>query len=99
MKPLNTNCYVWGDGYQVDASQDFSNFTPKKIRPFQGNDTPNIVDISFGWYHEAYISKEGKLFVCEKAKMSSIKIDEVKDGHRKLTEVTTLPKNSKVRQV
>jgi hypothetical protein len=30
----NTNVYVWGEGYQVDASMEFTNFTPKKIRPF-----------------------------------------------------------------
>jgi len=29
-----TNVYVWGDGYQVDSSQEFTNFTPKKIRAF-----------------------------------------------------------------
>jgi hypothetical protein len=34
MKNINTNSYVWGEGFQVDASQDFSNFTPKKIRSF-----------------------------------------------------------------
>ena len=82
MKNINTNCYVWGEGYQVDASQEFSNFTPKKIRHFQGNETPDIVDISFGWYHEAFIDKQGRLYICQKAKMSSIKINEIPDGVR-----------------
>lgn len=77
MKSIPTNCYTWGEGYQVDASQEFSNFTPKKIRAFEGSKTPNIVDISFGWYHEAYIDKAGRLYVCKKAKMSSIKINEI----------------------
>ena len=36
MKDIHTNCYVWGEGYQVDASQEFSNYTPKKIRAFEG---------------------------------------------------------------
>lgn len=99
MKNINTNCYVWGEGYQVDASQEFSNFTPKKIRPFEGASTPNIVDISFGWYHEAYIDKNGKLYVSKKNKMTSVKINEIKDGERELTEVTTLPAKTKVRQV
>jgi hypothetical protein len=31
IKGLNTNVYVWGEGYQVDPTQDYSNFTPKKI--------------------------------------------------------------------
>jgi hypothetical protein len=82
MKNMSTNSYVWGEGYQVDASQEFSNFTPKKIRPFEGEKTPNIVDIAFGWYHEAYIDKAGRLYVCKKAKMSSIKITDIADGVR-----------------
>ena len=64
MKDKHTNCYVWGEGYQVDASQEFSNFTPKKIRNFEGPQKADIVDIALGWYHEAYIDKEGKLYVC-----------------------------------
>lgn len=100
MKKLHTNAYVWGEGYQVDATQEFSNFSPKKIRHFQGAQKPDIVDMAFGWYHEAYIDKQGKLYVCAKAKMSSIKIKEIKDGFREpLTEVTTLPAKTKVRQV
>lgn len=31
LKSINTNVYVWGEGFQVDPSQDYSNFTPKKI--------------------------------------------------------------------
>lgn len=28
---INTNVYVYGEGFQVDPTQDYSNFTPKKI--------------------------------------------------------------------
>ena len=55
LKSMNTNVYVWGEGYQVDPTQDYSNFTPKKIQNFKGKDKPNVVDMAFGWYHEAYI--------------------------------------------
>ena len=55
MKKLKTNVYVWGEGFQVDPTQDYSNFTPKKIQQFKGVDKPNIIDMAFGWYHEAYI--------------------------------------------
>lgn len=34
MRKMNTTVYVWGEGYQVDSTQDYSNFTPKKIRAF-----------------------------------------------------------------
>ena len=54
--------------------------------------------MAFGWYHEAYIDKNGKLYVCAKAKISSIKVKEVEDGIREpLVEVTTLPKGTKVK--
>ena len=56
--------------------------------------------MAFGWYHEAYIDKQGKLYVCAKAKMSSIKIKEIPDGVREpLIQVTTLPRGAKVRSV
>ena len=29
---INTNAYIWGEGFQVDPTQDYSNFTPKKIQ-------------------------------------------------------------------
>lgn len=67
---------MYGDGFQVDASQEYSNFTPKKIRAFAGKNQPDVVDMAFGWYHEAYIDKEGKLYVCKKERMSSIKISD-----------------------
>lgn len=92
--------YVWGEGFQVDPTQDYSNFTPKKIQQFKGKDKPNVIDMCFGWYHEAYITQEGKLFVCAKAKLSSIEVEGVINGNREdLHEVATLPKNSKVKQV
>lgn len=99
-KKIHTNTYVWGEGFQVDSSQEFSNFTPKNIRNFKGTETPDVVDVAFGWYHEAYIDTKGNLYVCAKAKMPSIKIKEVPDNERKpLVHVTTLPKGSKVHQV
>ena len=91
---------MWGEGYQVDSSQEFSNFTPKNIKNFKGKDKPDVIDVTFGWYHEAYIDTQGNLYVCAKAKMSSIKIKEIPDGVREpLVKVTTLPKNTKVKQV
>lgn len=55
--------------------------------------------MAFGWYHEAYIDKEGKLYIARKERMSSIKVSDapMPDGQRELTEVKTLPKGSKVR--
>ena len=67
---------------------------------FEGDKTPDIVDVAFGWYHEAYIDKEGRLFVCDKAKVSSIKIEEMPDGVRNpMMQITSLPRRSKVKQV
>ena len=72
---IPTNTYVWGEGFQVDSSQEFSNFTPKKIQAFLGTDTPHVVDVQFGWYHEAYIDSKGELYICEKGQVSSIKVE------------------------
>lgn len=55
LQGMNTNVYVWGEGQQVDIQQDYSNYSPKNISPFRGKDKPNIIDVAFGWYHEAYI--------------------------------------------
>jgi hypothetical protein len=56
--------------------------------------------MAFGWYHEAYIDTKGKLFVCAKAKLSSIEVRGVRDGDRpNMVEVTNLPKGTIVRQV
>lgn len=97
MKKMHSNTYVWGEGFQVDSSQEFSNFTPKNIKNFKGDKTPDVIDVAFGWYHESYIDKDGTLYVCAKAKMSSVKIKEVPDGVRDpLIKVTTLPKGTKV---
>jgi hypothetical protein len=38
---------------------------------------------------------EGRLFVCAKSKMTSVKVNEIKDGERELTEVKSLPKGEK----
>jgi len=89
---LNTNVYVWGEGQQVDVQQDYSNYTPKNLKPFRGKSKPNIIDVAFGWYHEAYIDNKGKLFVCKKPKMNSVKVEEIDDKDRPdLKEVTTIP--------
>ena len=100
MKKLTTNVYVYGEGFQVDPTQDYSNFTPKKIQQFKGKEKPSVIDMAFGWYHEAYIDTVGKLHVCAKAKLSSIEVEGVRDGDRpNMFEVNTLPKGTKVRQV
>ena len=100
MGKINTNAYVWGEGFQVDPTQDYSNFTPKKVKQFKGADKPNVVDIAFGWYHEAYIDQKGKLYVCAKAKLPSIQVEGLVDGDRAdLVEVQNLPRGTKVRQV
>lgn len=82
MQSIPTNVYVWGEGQQVDAKQDYSNFTPKNLATFRGKDKPNIIDLAFGWYHEAFIDSEGRLWVCKKQKQPSVKVKEVNDKER-----------------
>jgi alpha-tubulin suppressor-like RCC1 family protein len=84
----------------VNPIQDYSNYTPKKIQQFKGKDKPNVVDMAFGWYHEAYIDSKRDLYACSKAKLTSIEVEGVRDGDRPdMTKVETLPKGTKVKQV
>lgn len=56
--------------------------------------------MSFGWYHEAYIDTNGKLYVSAKAKLASIEVKGYRDGDRpNMFEVKTLPRGTRVRQV
>mmetsp|Transcript_39667 Transcript_39667/g.51982 ORF Transcript_39667/g.51982 Transcript_39667/m.51982 type:complete len:134 (-) Transcript_39667:49-450(-) len=98
-KKTHTNTYVWGNGQQVDSSQEYSNFTPKNMKPFKGKDTPDVVDVAFGMYHEAYVDRDGKLFVCAKGTMHSVKIKEKPNGVRTLYRVESMPRGTKVAQV
>lgn len=41
-----------------------------------------MVDVSFGWYHEAYVDAMGKLFVCKKPKLTSVKVVEIDEKDR-----------------
>ena len=97
---MNTNAYVWGEGYQVDPTQDYSNFTPKKIQHFKGKEQPNVVDMAFGWYHEAFVDAKGQLWVCVKARLTSIEVIGIRDGGRPdMQQITNLPRGTKVKQV
>ena len=98
LQSINTNVYVWGEGQQVDAKQDYSNFTPKNIKPFRGKDRPNAIDMAFGWYHEAYIDSKGKLYVCKKNKQPSVRVKEIDDKDRPDLVEIKLPGNAKVKQ-
>lgn len=56
--------------------------------------------MAFGWSHEAYIDQEGKLWVAAKAKLPSIEVEGIINGNRPdLTQVTNLPRGTKVKQV
>lgn len=86
MSKIPTDTYVWGNGYQKDQSNDYSNFWPKKLKNFiqdQSNPlAPHIIDMAFGWFHEAYISKDGDLYICHKHRLSSKEIDGKDDKYR-----------------
>ena len=77
----------------MESSQDYSNFSPKNLVPFRGKQKPNIIDAAFGWYHEAFIDKDGKVYVCQKPKMTSVKVDEINEKDRPdLVEIKNIPK-------
>ena len=88
--------YVWGNGQQVDIMQDYSNYSPKNLKPFRGNGSPNVVDVAFGWYHEAYLDHLGRLWVCKKPKLTSVKVEEIDEKDRE--GLVQVPIPGKVRQ-
>jgi len=56
--------------------------------------------MAFGWYHEAYIDSKGQLFVCDKAKLTSLEVEGIRDGARAdMTLVSNLPRGTRVKQV
>ena len=79
----------------MDVRQDYSNFTPKNLKPFRGKSRPNIIDAAFGWYHEAYIDSQGKLYVCKKFKLPSVRVQEIDDKDRQDLQEVKLPNKVK----
>jgi len=77
-----TDVYLWGNGYQVDMSLDYANFYPKKIKNFSGQDDPQIIIVKFGEFHEAYLDKNGKIHICQKHSLPSMKIQGTDDCQR-----------------
>ena len=68
------------------------------MTPFRGKNKPNVIDVAFGWYHEAYIDINGKLYITPKPSLTSIKVEEIDDKDRpQLKECTTIPGKPKVR--
>jgi hypothetical protein len=59
-----------------------------------------VLDVAFGWYHEAYLDSLGKLYVCKKPKLASIKVVEIDEKNREgLIEISEkLPGKPKIRQ-
>ena len=97
---MATNVYVWGEGQQVDIQQDYSNYSPKNLKPFKGKDKPNVVDVAFGWYHEAYLDHQGRLWVCKKPKLTSVKVEEIDEKNREdLVDISEkIPGRPKIKQ-
>lgn len=100
LQQMNTNVYVWGEGQQVDIAQDYSNYSPKNLKSFKGKANPNVIDVAFGWYHEAYIDHLGRLWVCKKPKLTSVKVEEIDEKDREgLIELSEkIPGKPKVKQ-
>jgi alpha-tubulin suppressor-like RCC1 family protein len=70
-----TDVYVWGNGIQINASLNYNNYYPKKIKNFSGKNDPQIIMVKFGDFHEAYLDKKGKIHICSKHKLPSMKLD------------------------
>lgn len=79
---FKTDVYVWGNGVVLNDIMDYSNYFPKKIKNFSHEESPVIISVKFGLYHEAYLDTEGRVHVCEKYKIPSRKVEGQDDGFR-----------------
>lgn len=87
-----TDVYVWGNGIPVDVSLDYSNFYPKKISNFSSPDSPQIIIVKFGEFHEAYLDKQGKIHICKKHRLPSMKVTGYDDCYRENMKLLEIPK-------
>lgn len=54
--------------------------------------------MAFGWYHEAYLDSQGRLFVCKKPKLTSIKVEEIDEKDREGLIEVMLPGRLRIKQ-
>ena len=90
IKEKPTDVYVWGNGFQVDHSLDFTNFFPRRLNPFTGE--TQVAIARFGHYHEAYLDKTGSVHVCTKNRQGSRETKGKDDREREITHVLRLAK-------
>lgn len=86
-----TDVYVWGNGKTVDVALDYSNFYPKKISNFSTPDSPQIIIVKFGEFHEAYLDKTGKVHLCKKHRLPSMKLKGADDCARPDMQILEIP--------
>lgn len=87
-KTSHHSLQVWGNGVyrprdgHPDDILNFSNFSPKLIRFFTGETSPNLVKLAFGTSFEAGIDEKGEVYVWDKKIVNNVKLEEVDDEHR-----------------
>jgi len=55
-----------------------------------------VIDVAFGAFHEAYVDTQGRLYICRKKKMSSVKVEGRDDGDRSDMTQVQLPRGKAV---
>ena len=50
-----------------------------------------MIDAAFGWQHEAFVDSAGKLNVCKKPIMNSVKVEEIEDKLREDMQEISIP--------
>lgn len=79
---FKTDVYVWGNGVIRNNEMDYSNYVPKKIKNFSEENSPVVISVKFGLYHEAYLDTQGKIHICKKYQLPSKKVEGQDDGLR-----------------
>ena len=92
-KGSHSSLQLWGNGVynpregHPDDILNFKNFTPKLIKYFQEENSPNLVKLALGPIVEAGISEEGGVYIWPKVVMNNVKLDEVDDEYRNVSRV------------
>lgn len=87
-KSQHNQVQVWGNGVynprkgHPDDILNFSNFTPKLIKNFCEEQSPNLVKMVFGPKADAGIDEKGEIYIWNKHTVNNVKLDDVDDETR-----------------
>lgn len=88
--------HLWGNsdyrprpGHPEDLL-NFTNFTPKTIKNFKENDSPNLIKVSFGPKHEAGLDDKGFIHIWPVHIANNVSLPEIDDNIREVKQLSKM---------